>query len=33
MSQPNQPQSLWKDRIVTYMVVLFVVGAAVVMYQ
>ena len=33
MSLPKQPQSFWKDRTVTTMVLLFVVGAAVVMYQ
>lgn len=33
MSLLKPPQSIWKDRTVTNMVLLFVVGAAVVMYQ
>ena len=33
MSQPNQPQSIWKDRTVTTLVLLFVMGAALVLWQ
>ena len=33
MSQPKQPHSFWKDRTVTSMVLLFVVGAVLILWQ
>ena len=33
MSQPNQSRSFWKDRTVTMMVALFVIGAALILWQ